>query len=63
MAKVIRLDPDRAEAAAAEALDRRRVIYETEWQAVRPVADALAGGGQTMLSSVLHGAWGLVSEH
>jgi hypothetical protein len=32
-AKVIRLDAARGEAAAAEALDRQRLIYAVEWQA------------------------------
>ena len=32
IAKVIQLDAARGEAAAAAELDRRRVVYETEWQ-------------------------------
>jgi len=51
IAKVIQLDGARSEAAAAAAADRKRVVYETEWQVVGSHAalqagQAAAGGHQ-----------------
>ena len=43
IAKVIQLDGARSEAAAAAAADRKRVVYETEWQVVGSHAALHAG--------------------